>query len=70
MITIAIIIGVSAVALAVALSVAAARIEVATSYTSALGALLDTGSMPPRPRGVQEEDVPRFVFRGEPSPAF
>jgi hypothetical protein len=64
-ITIVIVLGVVTAVVAVALSFAAARVEVATSSTSSLGALLDTGSMPPRPRGVQEADLPRFVFKGE-----
>ena len=70
MITIVIVLGVIAVVLAVVLSFAAARVEVATSSTSSLGALLDTASMPARPRGVQEEDLPRFVFRGEAPAAY
>ena len=70
MITIVIVLGVIAVVLAVVLSFGAAQFDVATSSTSSLGALLDTGSMPARPRGVQEEDLPRFVFRGEAPAAY
>jgi len=68
-ITIVIVLGVLAAVLAVALSFEAARVEVATSSTSSLGALLDTGSMPPRPRGMQEVDLPRFVFKAKASAA-
>ncbi|HEX6868427.1 MAG TPA: hypothetical protein VF119_06460 [Candidatus Limnocylindrales bacterium] len=69
MITIVIVLAVIGVALAVGMSFAAGRVEVATSSTSLLGALLDTGSMPARPRGMQEVDLPRFVFKSEASPA-
>jgi len=52
-----------AVVLAAALSIAASRVEVATSSAGALGAFFVSPAMPARPRGAQEEDLPRFVFR-------
>lgn len=33
-----------------------------------LSAVYGAPTMPPRPRGVQEEDLPRFVFHDVPAP--
>jgi type IV secretory pathway protease TraF len=52
-----------AVVLAAALWIAAARVDVATSSSGALGAFFVSPGMSARPRGVQEEELPRFVFR-------
>ena len=63
MIAIVILMILVAVVLAAALSIAASRVEVATSSAGALGAFFVSPAMPARPRGVQEEELPRFVFR-------
>ena len=52
-----------ALILATAWAIANAKVEVAGTSTWPFGTFFVGQSMSPRPRGVQEEDLPRFVFR-------
>jgi hypothetical protein len=69
-VVIAIVIVFAAVAavLAGALAFAATRVEVASTSTSSFGGFVVSAPMPARPRGVQEEDLPPFVFHDRPAP--
>jgi hypothetical protein len=61
MLAIVIVLGVIALVLLAALAFAASRVGVdASTWPSAI---FVSPAMPPRPRGIQEEDLPRFVFR-------
>ena len=61
MLAIVIVLGATAFVAVTALAFAVARVEVDASTWPK--AFVISTSMPPRPRGVQEEDLPRFVFR-------
>ena len=43
----------------------ARRFEMETSGSWPFDAMIMSQRLPDRPRGVQEEDLPRFVFRDE-----
>lgn len=62
MIAIVILMILVAVVLAAAIWIAASHVEVATSSSGALAAFFVSPAMPARPRGAQEEDLPRFMF--------
>ena len=68
-IAIATVIGI-AIGLALILSVALADAIVETSSSAiwTAGNLFLSPRLPDRPRGVQEEDLPPFVFRDRPAP--
>jgi hypothetical protein len=62
MIGIVIVLSLVAAVIATVLALAASHVEVSTAGVR--GTLFFVSpSMPPRPRGVQEEDLPRFAFR-------
>ena len=44
------------------------RLDIATPSPSLLGEPFSAARLPDRPRGVQEDDLPRFVFRA-PAPS-
>jgi hypothetical protein len=48
-----------------AVAFVAGRVEIESSPTWSLGSIFVSPPLPDRPRGVQEEDLPRFVFRTE-----
>jgi hypothetical protein len=54
-------------ALVVAIAVAAGRVDVETSSTTSLGTLFMVQRPLDRPRGMQEEDLPPFIFHSEAS---
>lgn len=43
--------------------VVAAAARLGAGSSDSLAGMLASPTMPPRPRGVQEDDLPRFVFR-------
>jgi len=57
-------------ALILALAFGLGRAGVAPDSSSILGIGFSAPDLTRRPRGVQEEDLPRFVFTGETSAAF
>jgi hypothetical protein len=61
MLAIVIVLGAAAFVAVTALAFAVARVDVDVSTWPK--AFVVGQEMPPRPRGVQEEDLPRFVFR-------
>jgi hypothetical protein len=56
-------------ALIVGFAVMVSRLEIVTSSSSPLGEPFSAAPLPDRPQGVQEEDLPPFVFRA-PAPSF
>ncbi len=68
MLTIVIVLGAIALLFVTVLTFASVRVDPDVSTWPS--AFVVSRAMPPRPRGVQEEDLPPFVFRDRaPSPA-
>ena len=61
MLTIVIVLGAIALLFATVLTFASVRVDLDVSTWPS--AFVVSRAMPPRPRGVQEEDLPPFVFR-------
>jgi len=56
------------IALIIGFAVMVSRLDIATPSPSQLGEPFSASRLPDRPRGLQEDDLPRFVFRdGAPS---
>jgi hypothetical protein len=53
------------IALVLGVAVGSAKVGVADSSSWEIGSLFVSPRLPDRPRGVQEEDLPPFVFHSE-----
>ena len=67
MLTIVIVLGAIALLFATVLTFASVRVDLDVSTWPS--AFVVSSAMPPRPRGVQEEDLPPFMFRDRASSA-
>ena len=56
-------------ALLIGLGLMVSRLDFTPDSPSPLGDALTMPILPQRPQGVQEEDLPRFVFRSQDYPA-